>query len=173
MDYISLCLSTVLQFVTQTKHFLSLLFLLRLKQTEVFLCGGRTAQSTCPDTAPSPDTAPPPPAPSNATRSTDAPSVSHSHTLCLYASQQHDPVCQLWPGWVNGTIEDTTSSQHILQTAVLKIRLTKALLLKPFCTKWKSFCSARLKYSACCWIHLTLTLKLFSDIFIFNSLSWH
>lgn len=48
----------------------------RLKQTEVFPCGGQTAQSTCPDTAPYLDMAQPPPTPSSVTQPTDAPSVS-------------------------------------------------------------------------------------------------
>lgn len=53
------------------------IFLFRLKQMEVFLWGGQTVQTTCPDTAPYLDMAPPHPTPNNATRSTDAPLVSN------------------------------------------------------------------------------------------------
>lgn len=66
--------------LVEVKAFLCLVLILspfRLKQKEVFLCRGQTAVSTCPDTAPYLDMAPPPPSPSNATRPTDAPSVSN------------------------------------------------------------------------------------------------
>lgn len=66
--------------LVEVKAFLCLVLILspfRLNQKEVFLCRGQTAVSTCPGTAPYLDMAPPPPSPSNATRPTDAPSVSN------------------------------------------------------------------------------------------------
>lgn len=55
----------------------------RPEPTEVLLCGGPTAPSTCPGTAPYRDGALPPRAPSSGTRSTGAPSVSTSSRTSL------------------------------------------------------------------------------------------
>lgn len=68
---------------------------LRLKQTEGFLCGGRTAPSVCPDTAPYLDMALPPPSPSNAARSTDAPSVSSRAIAAMISVSSHFHMCDV------------------------------------------------------------------------------